>query len=427
MPIPLCTKPKAEGKARHAVFDTGQFKLVFARWNLETDLRQAIENEELIVYYQPFVSLQSGEIVGAEALLRWQHPQHGLLTPESFIPLAEETGLILPIGEWLLWTACHQLQAWHQLGFPLLRMAVNVSSRQFRDQNLPELVGRVLAETAVPPHCLELEITEINTIEGNNHAVKVLHQLKEMGVRLSMDDFGLDTSLHSLKRLPVDTLKIDQSFVRDTAKEDVKELAIIRAIIAMGHSLDLNIIAEGVESEEQLFLLHGFHCNEIQGFLFSHPVPAHMMTELLQTRGVYRLQLERSNATFETYIHAQASQDVGYALVDEKLNILTHNVIIEKWAEHEPSKLAGQSLLAVFPELVGAEDLIQQMLINKKEDGLDIPRIYRQIYRASADPFGNYFDLRVEPFSRRRGDFAGDCDGCHRQGTSGVHVASRAQ
>ena len=297
---------KAAGKARHAIFDTGQFKLVFARWNLETDLRQAIEQKEFVTYYQPFASLQSGKIVGVEALLRWQHPEHGLLSPKTFIPLAEETGLILPIGERLLWTACRQLLAWHELGFPSLRIAVNVSARQFRDQNLPKLVGEVLAETAVPPHCLELEITEVNTIENNSYVIGVLHQLKELGVRIAMDDFGLDTSLHSLKRLPVDTLKIDQSFVRGTSKQDVKEVAIIRAIIAMGHSLDLNVIAEGVESEEQLSLLQGHQCNEIQGFLFSPPVPADKMTELLHNQDKYELKLEGETA-FEALISTQAN------------------------------------------------------------------------------------------------------------------------
>ena len=295
---------KAEGKARHAIFDTGQFKIIFARWNLETDLRQAIDQEELVVYYQPLISLQSGEIAGVEALLRWQHPEHGLLSPKEFLPLAEETGLILPIGEWLLKIACRQVQTWHELGFSSLRMGVNVSAKQFRDQDLPELVGRVLAETAVPPHRLEIEITEVNTIENNNYAIGVLHKLKEIGVRIAMDDFGLDTSLHSLKRLPVDTLKIDQSFVRGTSKEDAKEVAIIRAISAMGHSLDLNVIAEGVESEEQLSLLYGHHCNEIQGFLFSPPIPAHELTELLQNWDDHKLRWENSD-TFASFIHTQ--------------------------------------------------------------------------------------------------------------------------
>ena len=389
---------KANGKARHVLFDTGQHKLAFSRWNLETDLHQAVAKNEMVIYYQPIVSLTSGAIVGSEALLRWQHPKHGLLSPDSFIPLAEESGLILSLGEWSIWNTCRQLQIWHQMGYPSLRVAVNVSARQLRDQNLPELIEEVLAETAVPPHCLELEMTEVSSIENNSDAIEMLEQLHKMGLRISMDDFGLDTSLHSLKRLPVDTIKIDQSFVRGTVEQDVKEVAIIRAIIAMGHSLGLNVIAEGVETEDQLLFLHGYDCNEIQGFLFSRPVAAETMTELLKNHDTFRLKLAKNSNSLKSSIHAQASQNVGYALVNNNMTILSHNAIFAQWANLDNQLLSEASILDIFPELIGIEDSIQEMIQNDSKNTIEIPRIYRQVHRSADDSFGNYFDLNVEPF-----------------------------
>ncbi len=271
---------KGKGKARHAVFETGQFKLAFARWNMENSLRLALEANEMLLYYQPFVSLSTRQITGTEALLRWQHPKYGLLKPEEFISLAEETGLILPIGRWLLRTACYQLKQWHRAGFSSLRMAVNVATPQIRDDDLVLWVQEVLRETAVPPHTLELEITEVSAIEKKNVYVNILRQLHNLGVGISVDDFGLDSSLHCLNRLPVDTLKIDQSFIRGMNQNN-HDRAIIKAIIAMSHSLNLRVIAEGVESEEQLIFLHEQCCEEIQGYFFSQPVPAATMTELL--------------------------------------------------------------------------------------------------------------------------------------------------
>ena len=388
---------KAEGKARHAVFETGQFKLALARWNMENSLRQALGNDELVIFYQPFVSLKTGQIVGAEALLRWQHPEYGLLTPEEFIPLAEETGLILPIGQWLLRVACQQLSDWHEAGFGTMRIAVNIATPQIRDEDLVELVTEVLAETAVPHHALELEITEVNAIEKTNQHIDVLRQLHDLGINISVDDFGLDSSLYCLKRLPVNTLKIDQSFVRGMY-EDESDQAIIKAIIAMAHSLDLRVIAEGVESEEQLVFLHGQLCDEIQGFLFSRPVPAQTLTELLHSKDIYHLKLNKPHSFLEASIHAQATQDIGYALVDENLIIMKSNSLIVEWSDIEVEKLEGCLLTDVFPELVGTESMLFDLLRQASIDGVDIPRVYRQIYRASADNFGRYFDLRVEAF-----------------------------
>ena len=392
---------KASGKARHAVFETDQFKMALARWNMENSLRQALENDEIVVYYQPFVSLKTGQIVGAEALLRWEHPEYGLLPPEEFIPLAEETGLILPLGQWLLRTACQQVKQWHKMGFTFFRIAVNVATPQIRDDDLVTMVQTMLADTAVPPHALELEVTEVNAIEKNNEHIDVLRQLHNLGISISVDDFGLDSSLYCLKRLPVTTLKVDQTFVRSMNQND-RDQAIIRAIIAMAHSLSLRVIAEGVETEDQLVFLHEHYCDEIQGYLFSRPVPAATLTELLQSHDLYSLKLNRSHEALTASIHAQATEDVGYALVDKDLTIISSNALMADWSDIQTETLDGYTLTEVLPELVGAEQvlrlLLQEQAENMVEDTLDIPRVYRQIYRSSADTFGRYFDLRVEAF-----------------------------
>ena len=277
-------RAKVDGKARCAVFDPDQYELAVARWQLETDLRHALELNELVPYYQPLVSVESEAIVGVEALLRWQHPEHGLLLPLQFIPTAEETGLILPIGEWLLNVACRQLREWHQQGFTSLRLTVNISARQLRDQKLPELVARVLSEHAVAPHFLELELTDVKAIDDYTQALRTILQLREMGVRISMDDFGHDTSMHSLKKYPVDTLKIDQSYIRGTSRKDVKKVSILRAIVAVGHSLNLNIVAEGVETKEHLDMIQELQCDEAQGYLLGRPMPAdEISARLLRT------------------------------------------------------------------------------------------------------------------------------------------------
>lgn len=271
---------KKRGKARYEVFDTAQLTQVKTRFQLETELWQAFKREEFEVYYQPIMSLPTGQIIGVEALLRWHHPQRGLISPSEFIPLAEETGLIIPIGEWVLHTACAQTMLWHTAGYMPLRLTVNVSSRQFQDQNLPELIAKLLAETGLAGQTLELEIIENGIVKNNDFNIDALHQLRAMGLQISIDDFGLDSSLDCLKRLPLDTLKIDQSFVKGMAG-DGDDAAIITAIIAMAHSLNLKVIAEGVATEEQLAFLQAQQCDEVQGYLFSQPVPANELTKLL--------------------------------------------------------------------------------------------------------------------------------------------------
>lgn len=251
------------------------------RFKLESALRRALERGEFLLHYQPQVDLKSGTIIGLEALIRWQHPELGLIPPGRFIGLAEETGLILPIGEWVLRKACEQSCAWKKAGLPIVPVAVNLSAKQF-SKNIAGLVRAVLDETGMDPKLLELELTESLSMEDPQNTFDILRALKEMGVRLAIDDFGTGYSnLNYLKRFPVDKLKLDQSFVRELIS-DPDDLSISRAVIAMAHSLRLRVIAEGVETEGQLALLAKNGCDEIQGYLFSRPVDASTCASMLR-------------------------------------------------------------------------------------------------------------------------------------------------
>lgn len=244
------------------------------RLTLEHRLRRAVERGELSVYYQPKIDLDTERIVGMEALVRWHSPELGAVSPAEFIPLAEDSGLIIPIGEWVLRTACAQSKRWQDRGLARLRVAVNLSARQFREPNLSAKIRQTLDETGLESHCLELEITESSIMERADSAVKALGELREMGVEISVDDFGTGySSLGYLKQLPIDTLKIDKSFVREvTTGRD--SAAIVQAIIALAHNLRMKVVAEGVETEDQLRFLHLLRCNYAQGYLFSKPLPA---------------------------------------------------------------------------------------------------------------------------------------------------------
>lgn len=244
------------------------------RLTLENALRHALEREELLLLYQPKVDLATGKIIGLEALVRWKHPQWGLVSPADFIPLAEETGLIVPIGEWVLWTACAQNKAWQEAGFPPIRIAVNLSARQFNKQNFAEMVARLLGEVGLDPQYLELELTESIIMKNAESTMTMLQELDAMGVELTVDDFGTGySSLSYLKRFPVHTLKIDRSFVRNLTT-DPEDVAIVTAIITLAHTLHLKVIAEAVETVEQLALLRSLECDQMQGYLFSRPLPS---------------------------------------------------------------------------------------------------------------------------------------------------------
>jgi diguanylate cyclase (GGDEF)-like protein len=248
------------------------------RLSLESELRRALDRGEFVLHYQPQFDLAGRRITGFEALARWQHPDLGLVPPNDFIPLAEETGLIAPLGDWVLREACTQAKVWHASGHRDLRMAVNLSSRQFFQENVLETVTRALDKTRLPPGCLELELTESCVMQNPDEATVTLCLLNNMGIRIAIDDFGTGhSSLNHLKRFPIDCLKIDRSFISDVTVNP-EDGAIVQAIIAMAHGLKLNVVAEGVETIEQLRFLESFGCDMIQGYLVSRPLTAEQIT-----------------------------------------------------------------------------------------------------------------------------------------------------
>ncbi|WP_009632093.1 putative bifunctional diguanylate cyclase/phosphodiesterase [Synechocystis sp. PCC 7509] len=275
-------RAKQQGQNKYQFYCSELNKNLQERLFLEKELHNAIQNKEMFLQYQPQICLHSGKIIGVEALLRWISPIHGFVSPAKFIPIAEETGLIISIGEWVLRTACTQNRSWQLAGLPLIKMAVNISSRQFKEQNLVELTNQVLQETDLEANYLELEITESLIIENVQQAINTMNQLHDMGITLSLDDFGTGySSLNYLKRLPIDILKIDQSFVRELVA-DSDDAAIVKAIISLAHNLKLSVIAEGVETQAQLEYLQKNGCDKIQGYYISRPVSAEALAKLLQ-------------------------------------------------------------------------------------------------------------------------------------------------
>ncbi len=275
-------RAKESGRNAYQFFASEMNVAALERLTLENSLRQGIERGEFVLHYQPQIDLASGRIVGAEALVRWRHPQLGLVPPGKFIPVAEVSGLIVMIGEWVLGEACRQNCAWQQAGLPAISIAVNISAVQFRSGRIEDNVAAVLADTGLAPELLELELTEGIVMVGANATVETLQRISDMGVKLAIDDFGTGySSLSYLKRFPIDRLKIDQSFVRDIVT-DTDDWAISSAIISMGHSLRLKVIAEGVEHVEQLEMLRRQGCDEVQGYYFSVPLPADDFAVLLR-------------------------------------------------------------------------------------------------------------------------------------------------
>jgi diguanylate cyclase (GGDEF)-like protein len=273
---------KEQGKNNYQFFTAGLNIKANQRLSTENSLRKALTRGEFILHYQPQVDVESGCIVGLEALIRWNSAEQGIVPPFSFIPVAEETGLIVPIGEWVLRTACAQNKAWQEQGYPHLRMSVNISARQFREPKLIELVAGILEETCLDPQWLELEITESIAMENGEASVEMLSRFKNIGVRISIDDFGTGfSSLNYLRRMPIDTLKIDQSFIQDISTGENGE-EVVTAIIQLAKNLRLKVIAEGVETYTQRSFLKDKQCDEMQGFLFSKAVTAQDVEKLFE-------------------------------------------------------------------------------------------------------------------------------------------------
>lgn len=265
---------KDKGRNNYRLYSAAMSVKAFEHLILENSLRRAVEKEELKIYYQPQIDIKTGKVLAVEALLRWIHPNLGIVGPSEFIPIAEQTGLIVPIGEWVLRESCRQLKKWHDEGYQKISVAVNLSDRQFNSGNLASLVEQILTETKLEPEYLELELTESMIMKNIGETIETLMRLKKMGVRISIDDFGTGhSSLNYLKRFPIDCLKIDQSFIHDIANNP-EDAAIAKAIISMAHNLKLRVIAEGVESDEQLVFLKLHQCDMMQGYSFSKAVAA---------------------------------------------------------------------------------------------------------------------------------------------------------
>ncbi len=280
-------RAKAHGKARYELFDQGMHVHGIERFQMENDLRRGLERNEFAVHYQPIVSLVSGQITGCEALIRWRHPERGLILPGEFIPLAEETGLITPLSEWVTLAACRQMGIWTRAGFPPLQLAINVSPRQFRRQDVSALVNRALAESEIDPGLLQLELTESSLMEDTDEVVQTLIDLYGRGVQISLDDFGTGySSLIYLQRFPISILKISESFIRH-AVTSPGDAAIASGLIALAHSLDLTVVVEGVETPEQLAFLQAKNCEYVQGHVVSPPLDAGKFAQFLkQWRGL---------------------------------------------------------------------------------------------------------------------------------------------
>ena len=289
---------------------------VAARLDLEANLRHALERDEFVLHYQPKADLNTGVITGVEALIRWNRPGQGTVAPDVFISTLEDTGMIVPVGAWVIRTACAEVQSWDRLGLPPLSLAVNLSARQFRQTDLAQVITEVLSATGMAANRLELELTESLLMEDNALSSGVLAEFARMGVRVAIDDFGTGhSSLSYLKRFSVDTLKIDRSFVRDTPV-DAEDCAIATAIVALAHSLRLKVVAEGVETRDQLAFLRGLGCDEMQGYLLSRPLPAAQLVAWLQTPrfGVNSLRMGLEDATGNGHAHALSSREAACAV-----------------------------------------------------------------------------------------------------------------
>lgn len=322
------------------------------RIGLEKELRRALQQNEMQLHYQPQVDLLSGRITGMEALLRWQHPQHGLIPPNEFIPLAEESGLIVPIGEWVLQEACRQITAWQKQGLPAIPIAVNISARQFNHPSFLDSVANALAASHCDPALLELEVTESVFMCSTEHAYQAMVELREMGMRLAIDDFGTGySSLTYLQRFPFDKLKIDRAFI-SAVTHNPDQASITLAIIAMARSLRLQTIAEGVETEAQAKYLRRHGCNQIQGYLFSHPLPAPEMAVLLQNDKRLVMTDTLTEAERPTLLLVD-DDTVSTRVISAQLELHGYNVItapsaeqgFELMAEHDvPVVISDQSM-----------------------------------------------------------------------------------
>jgi EAL domain-containing protein (putative c-di-GMP-specific phosphodiesterase class I) len=335
---------QAKGAGRHTirVYDGAMGVSARRQLAVETRMHQAIADGELVLHYQPKLDVRTGDVLGLEALVRWEHPTQGLIPPKAFIRVAEETGLVAPLGGWVLHEACAQMAGWHALGHDKLHVSVNVSARQFKLQDVPATVRSALAESGLPPEALELELTESVGIDPDGSVGAALLELQALGVRCSIDDFGTGySSISYLHEYPVDTIKLDRSFVQDIGDGD--DAPIVRAVIAMAHNLGLRVVAEGVETKAQLTFLKRHRCDEVQGFLFSRPLLSADVIAFLDSRAAM-------SATGRRRVPAKAA----VALVAATATMDEESLGRLLWEESELN--AGEADLLPFQEEEDEED-----------------------------------------------------------------------
>ena len=284
-------RAKERGKNNYQFYASKMGKTVQRKLVIEHDLRNALVNDEFVLYYQPQIDITTSQIIGAEALVRWQHPEKGLVPPNEFIPILEETGLIVDVGAWIFATACKQIKQWQKDGFEKLNISINISARQFHDPGFIDLVKKQIKRYRLKPETVEMEITESVLMEDQSHTIKSLNSFDKLGFKMALDDFGTGySSLSYLRRFKIDTLKVDQSFIRHVT-DDKDDAAITAAIIAMAQSLNLKIIAEGVETKEQLEFLKKEKAIIVQGYLYSKPLPANELSSILsKNQGLFLLE-----------------------------------------------------------------------------------------------------------------------------------------
>jgi PAS domain S-box-containing protein len=381
----------------------GEGKMILAKEDqLETDLREALERNEFRVYYQPKPDLVSGRIIGVEALIRWEHPNKGLVLPAEFIPLAEKTGLIVPIGEWVLRTACLETYSWREAGLPPIILSVNLSVRQLYQPNFVERVQDILEETRFNPEYLALEITE-SMMMDKNQVFHTLMGLKRLGVQISLDDFGTGfSSLRYLREFPIDKIKIDQSFVRN-CPTDLNDAKIVKSIIAMAHQLKLNVIAEGIESKDQLVFLQQNHCNIGQGYLFSKPVPQeeliqrfNQIEQIIPREGIpqkvnkqKRLEEMLETARQDLYDTVRLQQGLIFKIKKENgkfIHLLSDGKLMYKMGL-TPEKVVGKELRDFLPmKVVDEISLFYQKAWEGEEDVTYEGELNGIYYSASLSP-----------------------------------------
>ena len=353
---------KAAGRNNYQYYTESMNARAAEKLQLETRIRRAVERREFVLHYQPKIDIASGRVSGLEALLRWQSPDQGLVSPAQFIPLLEETGLIVPVGEWVARAACMQIRAWRDAGINPVPVAINLSARQLRQPGFSEVMSQALAASGIEPQLIQIEITESSLMENPEEAIVVLEQLAALGIQLAADDFGTGySSLSYLKRFPLDALKIDRSFVRDITI-DADDAVIARTVITLAHSLGLKVVAEGVETEEQLAFLGENRCDEAQGYLFAKPVPADACAALLAAEQPLH-RARNTDAANRTPAVLIVDDDNDHLLLSRLLLQKDGHTVLTAGSTHDAFELLANHPVSIvisdqnMPEMSGVEFL----------------------------------------------------------------------